>query len=185
MMKDELDTKLIRKIFSKYYNVKIDEFSYGGCFDPDKIPSGTKIGKYSSFGDNVVIIPTNHTTDTITTHPIIFKPKFGYVQKDPREINQLSIGNDVWIGYNATIMPSVKNIADGAVIAAGSIVTKDVPAYGIVAGVPAKLIKYRFNKDVIDRLLKIKWWNWSDELVKERINEFKDIDKFINKYGEK
>lgn len=74
------------------------------------------------------------------------------------------IGNDVWIGYEATIMPGVK-IGDGAIIASKSVVTKDIPAYSIVGGNPAKIIKFRFDKERIKELLEISWWNWSAEKI--------------------
>ena len=75
-----------------------------------------------------------------------------------------TIDNDVWIGRNAIIMNGVK-IADGAIIASGAIVTKDIPAYAIVAGVPAKIIKYRFDQSTIDKLLKLKWWNYPEDFL--------------------
>jgi len=79
------------------------------------------------------------------------------------------IANDVWIGYAATIMPSVK-IGNGAIIATKSVVTKDVPDYAIVGGNPAKVIRYRFEKETIDALLKIAWWNWSAEKITEHLD---------------
>nr|WP_280806358.1 MULTISPECIES: CatB-related O-acetyltransferase [unclassified Mesorhizobium] len=78
----------------------------------------------------------------------------------------ITIANDVWIGRQALIMPGV-HIADGAIVAAGAIVTRDVPPYAIVGGVPAKLIRYRFSQDVIAKLLAIRWWEWSDEKIKQ------------------
>ena len=75
---------------------------------------------------------------------------------------RLTIGNDVWIGANVYIKNGIV-IGDGSVIAAGAVVVKDVPPYAIVGGVPAKIIRYRFPQDIIDGLLTIKWWNWSDE----------------------
>ena len=78
----------------------------------------------------------------------------------------ITIANDVWIGRHAMIMPGV-HIADGAIVAAGAVVTKDVPPYAIVGGVPARLIRYRFSSDVIAKLLAIRWWEWSDEKIKQ------------------
>lgn len=83
-------------------------------------------------------------------------------------INQ-KIGNDVWIGRDVTILPSV-NIGDGAVIGTGAVVNRDIPPYAIAVGVPAKVIKYRFTPDEIEKLLKIKWWNWTDEQIKKNID---------------
>lgn len=81
------------------------------------------------------------------------------------------IGDDVWIGFNATILSGV-NVGKGAVIAAGSVVTKDIPAYAIVGGVPAKVIRYRFERDVIERLNNIDFSRFSDELIKDNIDQF-------------
>ena len=92
------------------------------------------------------------------------------------------VGDDVWIGHNAVIMGGVK-IGTGAVIASGSIITKDIEPYTVVGGVPGKFIKRRFNEKISNSLLKIKWWDWSYELIKERFDEFLgDIEGFVKKY---
>jgi virginiamycin A acetyltransferase len=91
------------------------------------------------------------------------------------EKGNITIGNDVWIGYRATIIGEV-TIGDGAIIGAGALVVDDVPPYAVVGGVPAKVIKYRFEKNQIDSLLKIKWWNWDNK-------EMSSISKFIEKYN--
>lgn len=83
----------------------------------------------------------------------------------------VTIGNDVWIGTRVIIMGGVK-IGNGAVIGAGAIVTKDVPDYAIAVGVPAKVVKYRFSPDIIEKLLELQWWNLSEEELKENIKEF-------------
>lgn len=98
---------------------------------------------------------------------------------------QIIIQNDVWIGHNSTIMPGVI-IHNGAVIAANSHVVSDVPPYAIVGGNPAKIIKYRFTPELIDKLLTIKWWNWSNEEIQSNINYFnEDIEKFCDAFYEK
>ena len=93
------------------------------------------------------------------------------------------VGNDVWIGAKATIMSGVK-IGDGAIVGATATVTKDVPPYAIVAGNPAKIIKYRFNEKQIESLLKIAWWDWTEDRIKtEAMTLWSDnIDEFINKH---
>ena len=90
------------------------------------------------------------------------------------------IGNDVWIGYNAIILSGV-TIGDGAIIATGAVVTKDVPAYTIVGGIPAKKIKKRFSDEIIQRLQKMKWWDWPEELIAKNILKIQSgyIDKII------
>lgn len=91
------------------------------------------------------------------------------------------IGNDCWIGYKSSIISGV-TIGDGAVVLAKALVTKDVPPYAIVGGVPAKIIGYRYTQDQINKLLAIKWWNWPLNKIKENSNLFLDLDKFINKF---
>jgi virginiamycin A acetyltransferase len=85
------------------------------------------------------------------------------------------IGNDVWIGYQAVIMPGV-HIGDGAIIATRAVVTKDVPAYGIVGGVPARIIKYRFDKPTIQMLLTIKWWDWDIQKIQTNLSVIRHMD---------
>jgi virginiamycin A acetyltransferase len=80
------------------------------------------------------------------------------------------VGNDVWLGYDATVMPGVR-IGDGAIIAAKSVVTSDVPAYAVVGGNPARLIRYRFGEDEIARLVRLAWWNWPIEVVSKNVAE--------------
>ena len=142
------------------------------------------IGNYCSIGSDVLIGVSQHPIDQISTHPSFysnnkefetFADKMYYDEK----IKLTTIGNDVWVGSKVTVMPGVK-ISDGAIIAYGSIVTKDVPEYAIVAGVPAKIIKYRFNEDIIKELLKINWWKWDDLFIKKHYRLFLDVSNFIN-----
>jgi serine acetyltransferase len=93
------------------------------------------------------------------------------------------VENDVWIGAKSTIMSGVK-ISNGAIVAANSVVTKDVPPYSVVAGNPAKIVKYRFTEEQIHELLKISWWDWDEEKIKnEALNMWSDnIDNFIKKH---
>jgi acetyltransferase-like isoleucine patch superfamily enzyme len=129
-----------------------------------------KIGAFCSIADNVeIFLGGNHRTDWVTTYPFghIHQDKFPWHGKGhPATKGDVVIGNDVWIGSGATILSGV-NIGDGAVISAKSVVVKDVPAYGIVGGNPAKLLKMRFTEDQIERLLNNPWW----DLPESRINE--------------
>ncbi len=90
------------------------------------------------------------------------------------------IGSDVWIGIETLLMPGIK-IGDGAVIGAGSVVTKDVPPYAVVGGNPAKVLKYRFPQDIIDELLQIRWWDWEDERIREAASFLmsKNVEEFV------
>jgi acetyltransferase-like isoleucine patch superfamily enzyme len=146
------------------------------------------IGKFCSIALNVrVYLGGNHRTDWITTYPFghvgIKKFSENPVQGHPSTNGDVVVGNDVWIGDYATIMSGIK-IGNGAVIAANSHVVKDVPVYSIVGGNPAKVIKYRFSQEQIEKLEKIQWWNWEDQKIKENVNLLcsNNIDEFINKF---
>jgi acetyltransferase-like isoleucine patch superfamily enzyme len=144
------------------------------------------IGNFCSIGNNVnIYLGGNHRTDWITTYPFghIYKDRFNifHGKGHPSTKGDVNIGNDVWIANNVTIMSGV-TIGDGAVIANNSHVVKNVEPYSIIGGNPAKLIKYRFTREQIEKLLEIKWWFWDDD----KINKFtpllcnNNIDTFIN-----
>lgn len=100
---------------------------------------------------------------------------------DWRRAHPVTIGHDVWIGHGATIMPGV-TIGNGAVIGSGAVVTKDVPPYCIVAGVPAKPIRERFPQETAARIERIAWWDWTREQLEERFADFNDVERFIANY---
>lgn len=135
-----------------------------------------KIGSFCSIAPNVTFIPcSDHRTDTISTFPFKVKclgEKFEAVSK-----GDIIVDDDVWIGYGATILSGV-HIGQGAVIAAGAVVVKDVPPYAIVGGVPAKIIKYRFDEKIIEKLIKIDFSKLTEENVCEHINElYQNVDE--------
>lgn len=172
--RDELTSITLRKIFSLYYNVDIGLYTYGECFIPGSIDKFTTIGRYCSIARNVRVFNRNHAIKNKSTHPYFYNPAFGILKTDNIEYNPLKIGNDVWIGYGAIITPSVNNIGNGSVIGAGAVVTKNVPSYAIVAGNPAKIVKYRFPAEKIELLEREAWWNNSIETI--------DIKKMCRKY---
>lgn len=156
----------LREIYRLNHGINIGYGTYGGCFDLSNIPQNVTFGNYCSIASGVRIFRTNHPLDSFTTHPLLYNPVMGFVKKDMLDRPKLDIGHDVWIGANAIITPSVTKIGNGAVIGAGAVVTKNVAPYTIVAGNPAKLIKYRFNDRQIEYLENIKWWNLNkDELI--------------------
>ena len=151
------------------------------------------IGRYTSIGHDVrLIIDMNHDYKSVYQGLIpeyasnaAGKEGLGQNEKNLPHKGQILIGNDVWIGDNVTILGG-NIIGDGAVVATGSIVTKDVPPYAIVAGNPARIIKYRFEKDIVDDLQKIQWWLWSPEQLKVAEEDMKGIahlaEKIVEKY---
>jgi acetyltransferase-like isoleucine patch superfamily enzyme len=128
---------------------------------PGLLPRGTVVGAYCSVGSGLIVRRRDHPIDRPILHPFLYNSGLGYLTQDTiqrNEDNPLCIGNDVWIGDRVTILSGCKTIGNGAVLAAGSVVTKDVPAYAIVGGVPAKLLKMRFDEREITNLDASRWW---------------------------
>lgn len=148
-------------------NSYVDEMSSVGRYS--KIVH-TNIGKYCAISWNTTINALSHPYSHMSISAFPYVPYVGNFVKERTQLyDVVCIKNDVWIGANSVIMPGV-TIGNGAVIGASSVVTKDVPDYAIVAGVPAKIIKYRFSKDVIDKLLEVKWWDIDRNIIKKNIS---------------
>ena len=137
------------------------------------------IGKFCSISKDVCIGLPSHPTKFISTSPLFVNIQngTGYSWAKQDLFNSVPakvvIGNDVWIGMKSTIMGGI-TIGNGAIIAAHSVVTKDVPPYAIVGGVPSKIIKYRFDDDIIEALQKSEWWNRSDDFLQSNILSFQE-----------
>jgi acetyltransferase-like isoleucine patch superfamily enzyme len=143
------------------------------------------IGKYCSISQQVRIITGGiHPTDWVSLYPIRshFNLTGRYQDGMPYSKGDIVIGNDVWIGTGATILSGVK-IGNGVVICAGSMVTKNIPDYAIVGGVPAKIIKYRFSEEQIKHLNEIAWWDWEEDKIIDSVEllSSRDIVEFIQK----
>lgn len=135
------------------------------------------MGRYCSVacGAKFIFNAANHTMQSLAAYPFsIFYQEWGLSIQDVAKAwdnkGDIVVGNDVWIGYESVILSGV-TIGDGAIIGARALVTKDVPPYTIVGGIPAKQIKKRFDDATIEKLLKIRWWDWPDEKVKEKLPE--------------
>lgn len=145
--------------------------------------SQTSIGRFCSIGPNLLSGWGVHPLNGISTSPMFYSTKkqngFSLSLTDKiEERKPIVIGNDVFIGANVTILDGV-TIGDGAVIGAGCMVSKDIPPYAVVAGVPMKTIRYRFDEDKIKALLENQWWNWPDEELKKVEEYFFRVDEFI------
>jgi virginiamycin A acetyltransferase len=152
----------IRKIFREFHRVNVGLYTAGPCaVRPEIFHRGTTMGRYSSICEAVRTFTRNHTTSTKSTHGFFDNPAAGKVRTDLIPWGNLVIGNGVWIGHNAIILPPTERIGDGAVITAGSVVYSDVPPYAIVSGFPARVVGYRFSKAVIAKLLESRWWERS------------------------
>jgi len=142
------------------------------------------IGDYCSLtDDSYVIVGGGHPTATVTTYPhrILWQMEGAGEDGFPRHVGDSFIGSDVYMNHGVIVHGGVR-IGHGAVIGSGAVVTKDVPDYAIVAGVPAKVIRYRFSPEQIDALLEIAWWDWPEEEVRAAVPLLasEDIDAFIS-----
>ncbi len=161
--------------------------AYSYCFGGNDIIY-SEIGKFASIATGVRINPVQHPHRIrAASHHFTYRcSHYGFGADDDsliewRRSNRCTIGNDVWIGHNAIIMGGV-SIGDGAVIAAGAVVTHDVRPYEIVGGVPAVNIGWRYDEDTIAAMLRIRWWDWSHEELAQRVRDFNDVKGFISKY---
>ena len=184
-----------------YKDCKVGRYTYGYKTLMEWFSNVDSIGRYCSIAPTARIVD-NHSIDCISTHPFLDHPWFNdwenYIEvndyterfgkhKDNhwksesriRSNKAISIGNDVWIGANVIILPGV-HIGDGAIIAAGAVVNKDVDDYAIVGGVPAHTLRYRFDREMIDKLLEIRWWDWSEEKIENNRELFYQPEVFVS-----
>ena len=165
--------------------VRMGRYSYVGSYT---LITDAEIGSFCSIGGNCNIGGGLHPTNMVSTSPVFYKGRnilrknFANIEFEPSE--KVNIGNDVWIGEGAYIKAGV-SIGDGAVVGAHSVVTHDVEPYSIVAGVPAKEIRKRFDDDIVSKLLEIKWWDLSEDELKDLGNAFSDPETLINKIERK
>ena len=150
-----------------------------------------KVGRYCSIASEVKTVHGKHPTSFASTSPVFYSNSarqtgMTYVSKtivdehvfaDNKE-HTIVIGNDVWIGYRATILAGI-TIGDGAIIGAGALVTRDIPPYAIAVGVPAKVIRYRFSEEDVQFFLDFKWWNQSEQWIKDHAELFSEPERLI------
>lgn len=171
---------------------------YGSYIGDNSFIKNTLIGRYTCIASDVITVPGSHPTKSfVSIHPAFYSvmkqagftyvtenkyEDFNYIDKDNRI--SVIIGNDVWIGEGVRILEGVK-IGDGAVVATGAIVTKDVEPYAIVGGVPAKMIRYRFEQAEIEQLLQLAWWNKGNEWINQHAQQFENIRVFLKENSQR
>lgn len=168
---------------SKIINSEIQNHSYIGA---NSCINNVSIGRYCSFGPDIKAgLGPHPTKDFVSTYPAFYSPDNDGCAKQfhtnrifDDSIPKTHIGHDVWLGANV-IIPGGVRIQTGSVIAAGSVVVKDVEPYSVIGGNPAKLIRYRFSENVIEKLIQSKWWEWPQSMIKENIDRFSNIDEFL------
>lgn len=166
-------------------NVTFGDHSFAG-YDCEIYDAS--IGSFCSIANNVLIGAPMHPYNWVSTSPVFYEGrdsvKTKYSNHSRGKKKTVMIANDVWIGKGAVIMPGVK-IADGAVIGANAVVTKNVDAYSIVGGVPARHIKYRYNNEVLARMRKTRWWELERKDLKSIALYANDTEKFLDAYEKK
>lgn len=162
----------------------IDNFSYTG--ENCQIIY-SEVQRYVNIASYVRLNPSPHPMHWASQHHMLYrKEMFDFGDDDEsffdwRRERRVVVGNDVWLGHNVTVMGGV-TVGDGAVVGSGAIVTKSIPPYAIAVGNPARIIKYRFDSTIIEKIMAIKWWDWDKNKIKENIEDFKNIDLFIEKH---
>ena len=163
-------------------NVKIGAYSY---LSTDVFLNYVEVGKFCSIGPRVMMGLGRHPVDQISTHPVFYSNlgQCGVVLRKTsvfEEYRLTLIGNDVWIGAGSILLDGV-SVGDGAIIAAGAVVTQDVPPYAIVGGIPAKTIKFRTEPDKIGALQKSAWWNWPEDKLRAELEALSgSVCKFLD-----
>ena len=171
-------TRVVAPFF--LHDVRLGDYSY---IAKNSNVSHCKIGKFCSIGPNFCCGLGIHPTKGISTAPMFYSKArqngmtLSMVNK-VEESKQTVIGNDVFIGANVSVLDGV-HVSDGVVIGAGAVVTRDIPPYAIAVGVPAKVVKYRFDETTIKELLENQWWNGDDEVLKQVEHDFWDVDAFL------
>lgn len=166
--------------------VTLGDYSYAA--GTDGVIHYAAVGKFCSLASHVAINPGDHPMERVSQHHFTYRRRqFDLGPDDPtlfdrRRRAACRIGHDVWIGHGAMIMAGV-TVGTGAVVAAGAVVTHDVAPYCIVAGVPARALRDRFPAPVAHKLLASRWWDWAHEVLRERLEDLMDVERFLARYG--
>lgn len=181
-----IDSRAVIYRMVKMKGSSIGRYSYIGN---DTDVESADIGQFCSISDHCRIGMGGHTLDYLSTCPMFTQKINGcqtqWIDRDTHAVEEkrVVVGNDVWVGSHVLINGGV-TVGHGAVIGAGAVVVKDVPPYAIVGGVPARVIRYRFSPDIIEKLLELEWWNLDDNTLKENIEFFQKADISVDDVDE-
>jgi len=173
---------------TRLLEVELGDYSY---VVNDSDIAYARIGRFTSIAAMTRINPGNHPMHRASQAHFTYRASayFDDAEDEPeffdwRRSHGVTIGHDVWIGHGAIILPG-RSIGDGAVIAAGAVVSKDVPAYTVVAGVPARVVKRRFPEDIAARLQALSWWDWDHARLRAALEDFRrlSVERFLEKHG--
>lgn len=161
---------------------EVGDYTY---FAGDASAIYSTIGKFCSIASHVRINPGNHPMLRVMQHHCTYRRvQYGFDTKNDEEFfnwrraDRVEMGHDVWLGHGVIVMPGIR-IGTGAVVGSGAVVTKDIPPYAVAVGVPAKVIKMRFEEAVVERVMKSCWWEWDRKTLEARFQEFLDIETFL------
>ncbi len=152
----------VRELIHRYHGVSVGAYSYGPCLSPAALPRGVTVGRYVSMASDARVSLLNKPMDRLAMHPFFYEPQFnGGIDSGIEYLVPLVIEHDAWIGDSALILPGCRRIGIGAVVGGGSVVTRDVPDFAVVAGNPAKTIRSRFDEKTQEIIRASRWWERS------------------------
>lgn len=160
----------LRLIFARFHNVEVGAHSYGACFEPGQFPGGARIGRYVSIASGVMR-RLDHPLDHLIMHPYFFSERLGHVEERTLRHEPISIGADAWIGQSVIFTETCTRVGIGAVIGAGTVVTRDVDDFEIVTGNPGRVLRKRFTPGICARILASCWWERPIEELKGYVAE--------------